>query len=125
MTADTDAGYTLDLTTMQAQVLECNKNNGWFESDRSVLEGHMLLITEVAEASEAYRDHGLKDATKVPEDHRYGDPVKPEGVGSEYADILIRLLDQVERDGVDLVYEFHRKMAYNRTRGYKHGGKRA
>lgn len=99
---------------------------------------------------------------------------KPEGVGSELADVLIRLIDTAKRRdwaipdyfevpplspkadfleeldemhahiersstvqsllvvimraaliaGVDLDYEVKRKIAYNRTRGYRHGGKR-
>lgn len=48
-------------------------------------------------------------------------PPKPESVGSEMADVLIRLLDDAERFGVDLVFEFERKMAYNATRPYRHG----
>src|SRR3546814_6752737 len=49
---------------------------------------------------------------------------KPEGVGSEMADIFIRLMDEVERSGIDLEWEVTRKLAYNRTRGHRHGGKR-
>lgn len=49
---------------------------------------------------------------------------KPEGVGSEAADILIRLLDFVDRYEIDLPWEVERKLAFNRTRGHRHGGKR-
>lgn len=49
---------------------------------------------------------------------------KPEGVGSEAADILIRLLDFVGRYDIDLAWEVERKLAFNRTRGHRHGGKR-
>jgi len=49
---------------------------------------------------------------------------KPEGVGSEAADVLIRLLDTCERYGIDLDHEFERKIAFNATRGHRHGGKR-
>ena len=48
---------------------------------------------------------------------------KPEGVGSEFADILIRLLDDCDRWGVDLRAEYERKMAYNERRPYQHGGR--
>lgn len=102
------------------EIHEVNVANGWFDSGRTVLEGHMLLVTEVAEASEAFRDHGLADFSKESDGTVL---TKPEGVGSEYADILIRLLDQCDRDGIDLAYETKRKLAFNRTRGYRHGGK--
>jgi GNAT superfamily N-acetyltransferase len=49
---------------------------------------------------------------------------KPEGVGSEAADLLIRLLDTCERRGIDLAFEFRRKLRYNQTRSYRHGGRR-
>ena len=48
---------------------------------------------------------------------------KPEGVGSEFADVLIRLLDDCDRWGVDLAFEFERKMAYNEKRPYQRGGR--
>lgn len=107
-----------DLTDI---IHDVNVANGWFEEDRSIVEGHMLLVTEVAEATEAYRKWGLADATKESDGTVL---TKPEGVGSEYADVLIRLLDQCQRDGVDLVAETERKIAYNATRGHRHGGKK-
>jgi hypothetical protein len=48
-----------------------------------------LLHSEVSEILEAYRDYGTADATKPGWD-------KPEGVGSEVADCLIRLLDMAD-----------------------------
>lgn len=129
------AGQELErktLADMQAEVRAVNEANGWFDPEhpRSVVEGHMLLITEVAEATEAYRRWGLEDATGrdcVTDGdgvHLHeGRDCKPEGVGSEYADILVRLLDQCERDGIDLGWEYERKIAFNKTRGYRHGGR--
>lgn len=118
------------LEQMQEEVHEVNVANGWFDDERSVTEGAMLMVTEVAEAVEAFRSWGLEDMTgkvsldKALIDPRTGETVfKPEGVGSEYADEFIRLLDQCQRDGVDLRAEYHRKIAYNRLRGYRHGNK--
>jgi NTP pyrophosphatase (non-canonical NTP hydrolase) len=48
---------------------------------------------------------------------------KPEGVGSELADVLIRLLDMADVFGLDLTFEYERKVAYNRTRAHQHGGR--
>lgn len=66
---------------------------------------------------EAYRETGLADATAEAPD------AKPEGFGSECADVLIRLLDTCKRRGVNLAFEFERKLEHNKSRGYRHGGK--
>jgi NTP pyrophosphatase (non-canonical NTP hydrolase) len=90
-----------------------------------------LAHSELSEALEAYRDHRLADATRptcgraakgenaCPE---HG-PSKPEGVGSELADTVIRLLDMADAFGIDLEAEVVRKIAYNATRAYQHGGR--
>lgn len=81
----------------------------------------MLIVTEVAEAMEAYRRWGTSDATN---NDGQDLPNKPEGVGSEFADILIRLLHYAGVHQIDLEAEYERKMAYNRTRVVRHGGKK-
>lgn len=122
------------LQAMQAEVAAVNEANGWYEDDRTVGDDIALLHSEVSEALEAFRDHGLDDATAVYVGHAAEfahvpavaatlTPLKPEGFGSELADVLIRLLDTCERRGVDLAGEYERKVAYNRTRGHRHGGK--
>ena len=130
------------LEDMQRKVTEWCERKGWKgEGSAPVTFGDTmaLLHSEVSEALEAYRDWGLADATETrPADHGrwckskgYAGPCpseecpipKPEGVGSEFADVLIRLLDDCDRFGVDLRFEFERKMAYNEKRPYQHGGR--
>lgn len=121
------------LEEIQEEVYEINVANGWYEDERAFGDDIALLHSEVSEMYEAYRDHLLEDAT-VYETYvgrdalTKTDPVpvknpKPEGVGSEAADVLIRLLDTCRRAGLDLRWEVERKLAFNRTRGYRHGGK--
>ena len=50
---------------------------------------------------------------------------KPEGVPSELADIVIRALAAADAWGIDLQSAIEEKLAYNQTRGYRHGGKTA
>lgn len=110
------------LASAEESVFAVNQANGWFESDRTVGDDIALIHSEASEMLEAYRDGGLEDQTQQTpdEDLRLA---KPEGFGAEAADVLIRLLDTCKRRGVDLPYEFERKLMYNRTRGHRHGGK--
>lgn len=105
-----------------------------------VMSKLMLIVTEVAEAAEIYRDaKNFPDLTKCyehqpegfvpyvpytdvvrPED---GALAKPEGFPSELADCIIRLFDLAEDLGIDIADEIERKMRYNATRTHRHGGK--
>lgn len=64
------------------------------------------------------------------EEHRSGQPLeyvsagKPEGIAVEMADCIIRILDWAGFVGADIDGAIERKCAYNRTRPYRHGGKR-
>lgn len=124
------------LAAMTAEVREVNIAKGWRRGTNTFGDYIALLHTELSEALEAYRDHRLADATKMP-DHMFRndgsgcrqvcegthDPSKPEGVGSEFADVLIRLLDVCDIYGIDLATEYERKLAFNRTRPFQHGGR--
>lgn len=59
-------------------------------------------------------DEAIEDLNLVP---------KPEGVGPELADLLIRIFDYAEHVGLDMEAEVVRKMAHNESREIRHGGK--
>ena len=77
---------------------------GWWEQSpeeslkqRDLGEVVCLFHSEVSEALEAYRDPNHK-----PSEIWFGEEGKPEGVGIELADLLIRLADAVQGYSIDL-----------------------
>ena len=48
---------------------------------------------------------------------------KPEGVPSELADALIRILDYADKRNINLQRATIHKLRFNKTRGFRHGGK--
>lgn len=76
-----------------------------------------LVITEVAEA--------MSDVAGSRWQTTKNEKGKPEGLGSELADIIIRVCDDAGALGIDLAAELRAKLDYNRTRSHKHGGKLA
>lgn len=98
------------------EIHEWAEGNGFWEDgpDRNPAAILMLIVSEVAEALEEIRDG-------KPLNHMYyGERMKPEGVPSEMADIIIRVLDACAAWGIDIDEAIEDKMRYNRTRPYKH-----
>ena len=60
------------------------------------------------------------DGLVYDEDRYYERPFKPEGVDIELIDALIRLLDLLGSRGVDVDELLKQKLAYNKTRGFRH-----
>lgn len=113
------------------------------DNNRPRPEQYLLFISEIAEAFEEYRKPGQPDAYVnhnrdglTPVDiigmsKHYpqwdGKLLKPEGELVECADIMIRLLDDIGHVWGSEVFEaaMEWKFAYNKTRGFRHGGKKA
>jgi NTP pyrophosphatase (non-canonical NTP hydrolase) len=104
---------TKSLMQMELEVRQNNVEKGWFDTDRSFGDGIALAHSELSEALDYYRKIGMESRTEA--------DGKPTDVASEFADVFIRLLDMCARHGVALEDEYERKMAYNRTRPYRHG----
>jgi len=95
--------------------------HGWWEQERSALEIHALIHTEVSEATEAVKD----DKPAIWVDFTSDEfPKKPEGEAVELADCMIRIMDYFEQRGWDLEHVINLKHEYNKTRPLRHGGKK-
>lgn len=79
----------------------------------------MLIVGEGIEAHEEIRDGHAMDYQYESETK----PGKPEGVPSELADILIRVLDLAQEANIDLASVVQSKMLYNAGRPAMHGRK--
>lgn len=117
------------LLTLDEIVTKCYKTaeeHGWWDTATpgeriaeeavSIPEKLMLMVTEIAEAMEEYRNgsepYYIKDG-------------KPEGIAVELADCIIRIFDLAGFFGWDIAEAIDVKMAYNDSRPYRHGGKKA
>lgn len=93
----------------------CDK--GWWDEDRTFGDQVALMHSELSEALEAFREGD--DIHKIS-----FDGLKPIGVASEFADVLIRIFDTCEKYGIPLAEALETKMAFNDTRPFRHGGKK-
>lgn len=82
---------------------EVNKQNGFHDEYVPVPQFIALVHEEVSEALRA---------------DRKGDK---ENYREELADIIIRVLDRVALEDINIEYEIFRKIQKNRNRGHKHG----
>ena len=93
---------------------------GWWDKpDRNIPELLALIHSEVSEALEDYRIKGVDNLG----DTWYSSTAKPEGFTVELADVLIRIADLCAEFNLDLEQALVEKMAYNKTRSYRHGNK--
>lgn len=119
MTVALDGPLTVDSLVSEAHTTALAK--GWWEDiedpELRIPEALALIHSEVSEALEEYRRDTMG--------YRERADGKPEGFGVELADTIIRIADLAGALGVDLTYCLRRKMAYNKTRPHRHGGRRA
>ena len=107
----------MDINEMCRRSNEIATDRGW--NDHPIPFGDMTsnLHAEVSEVFESYRNN--EPLSWIDDDG------KPQGIASEFADIVIRVGHYSVQQGIDLEREVEQKMKYNATRPYRHGGKRA
>jgi NTP pyrophosphatase (non-canonical NTP hydrolase) len=76
-----------------------------------------LIHCELSEAYEEYRKG------RAVNEAYYGEKGKPEGVPSELADCVIRIFDFCVANQIDIEKAILEKMAFNKTRPFRHNKK--
>lgn len=97
------------------EVHQNSVDHGWWDEERELPEIIALCHSELSEALEAYRNR---------EEMIWMNDGKPDGIGVEMCDCIIRILDYLAYKGFDVDQALTMKHLYNITRPYKHGGKR-
>lgn len=127
------------------QIHENAVDHGWWDEERSFPGIIALCHSELSEALEEYRSRRPFEwyACEECESGRPCDPEdqydcanysfkekcehrskKPEGIAVEMTDCIIRILDWCGKEGIDIDRIISTKHEYNKSRPYRHGGKK-
>jgi len=135
----------MNLREIGLDAYETGKAKGFYDSPATFGERIALIHSELSEALEDFRAGERPDQTwyenpsgVLPSKGRFDSPVarvvdqdevnerlrKPCGIPSELADAIIRIADLAVHYGIDLDAAVAEKLAFNKTRPHKHGGKK-
>ena len=102
------------LQPMICDIFNIAATHGWHDKKIDIPTRCVLLHSEISEAFEHYRHH-----------NRMSDHIPDyTGVEEELADTIIRILDMAAEHKLDIVGAIIEKIRFNKTRSYKHGGKK-
>lgn len=90
----------------------------------NIPEKLMLMVSELGEALEFYRNDNEGQGIDKEVIFKQEAPAKPDGLWVELADVIIRVLDLAGAYNIDMEKLVKEKHEYNKTRPYRHGGKK-
>lgn len=112
------------IATIQKRAWTTAEEHGFHQESTTFGDRIALIHSELSEALDEYRKLGDAAFGYRSEYSSETDTFKPEGIGSELADAVIRILDAAEHYGIDLEHIIAVKMDYNDKRPFMHGGKK-
>ena len=107
----------MTINELMKESYEIAKAHGWTEDGRTFGDHLSLMHSELSEALEDFRK-----GRDLPEIYFEGE--KPCGIPMELAYTVIRIAQFCYEKGIDLETALKLKANYNKTRPYRHGGKR-
>jgi NTP pyrophosphatase (non-canonical NTP hydrolase) len=126
---------SITIEEMQKQVHNLAREKGWWPliprqvetptnaeilfEEVNIPEKLMLMVSELGEALEHYRGEAGTLTFFSEENNK-----KPDGMWIELADCIIRILDLAGAYHIDMESFIRMKHEYNKTRPYRHGGKK-
>jgi len=120
------------LNKLAKEVHQNAVDHGWWEKEREFGSLIALMHSELSEALEEYRNSTKDRIRALPIYYSGGGYVatvptecckKPEGIATELADCIIRILDYCGYVNIDIEEAIRIKHEYNKSRPYRHGGK--
>lgn len=131
----------MNLTEFAKEVHQNAIDHGWWEKEVSFGEVIALCHSELSEALQEYRDGMPMEYKKCTFDGNICEKDnctayetgscdgeltfdKPEGIAVELADCLLRIFDYCGKADSDIERILLEKHEYNKSRPYRHGGKK-
>jgi NTP pyrophosphatase (non-canonical NTP hydrolase) len=128
----------MEINDLIKQAHETAKSKGWWEKEATFGETIALIHSELSEVLEEHRNGKMLHETYLEckdvacSGNKKGNctsimpcpEAKPCGIPSELADVLIRIFDFCGKHNIDLEKALQIKMGFNKTRSYRHGGKK-
>lgn len=106
--------FIVSVSRISEEIHKTAKEKGWWDEERNNGEMIALMHSELSEALEGLR-HGNPPSDHIPEFS---------AAEEELADCVIRIMDMAEARRWDLAQAILAKMAFNKNREHKHGGKK-